>query len=200
MRWELKGMTFDQLWDIEKVEAQTGVETIEEGIVPHLYKVASEQYVIAIGDAPSAEELDRFSMGRLPMHEYLMFEAVWPLDEIYTIDLVKYFDNRREKFPDNPSFLMYIELAWNDTDRYLDLNWGRIRHFARGFESNDTQILSIYRVSGTQKIIAIVDFADSMAISRFVANEVFDGSKTDKVWTLRDYVGFADDVVKHYKV
>ncbi|MGB5685140.1 MAG: hypothetical protein WBM35_04965, partial [Candidatus Electrothrix sp.] len=59
MRWDLKGMSFNDLWILENKEAETGIQTLENGMVQHLYKVAAEQYVIVIGDLPSAIELDR---------------------------------------------------------------------------------------------------------------------------------------------
>ena len=48
-------------------------------MVKALYKVASQHRVIAIVDVPSAADLDNNSMFRLPMREYLEFEAVWAL-------------------------------------------------------------------------------------------------------------------------
>jgi negative regulator of sigma E activity len=69
MRWDLKGMSFNDLWILESKEAEAGIQTLENGAVQHLYKVAAEQYVIVIGDLPSGTELDRIAMGRLPMHE-----------------------------------------------------------------------------------------------------------------------------------
>jgi hypothetical protein len=44
-----------------------------------MYKVAGQRRVIAIVEIESAEELDRAILGRLPLREYLEFEAIWPL-------------------------------------------------------------------------------------------------------------------------
>jgi muconolactone delta-isomerase len=48
-------------------------------MVVGIWKVAAQKRVIAVVDLPTAEELDRTVMGRLPMREYLEIEAVWPL-------------------------------------------------------------------------------------------------------------------------
>jgi muconolactone D-isomerase len=44
-----------------------------------MYKVAGQRRVIAIVEMPSADELDRAIFGRLPMREFLQFEAISPL-------------------------------------------------------------------------------------------------------------------------
>lgn len=80
MRWNIEGrLNFDELWDLESVEADTAKGTIESGMVKGIYKVAAQKRVIAIVDVESIEELDRTAMGRLPMREYLEFEVVWAL-------------------------------------------------------------------------------------------------------------------------
>jgi hypothetical protein len=43
-----------------------------------MYKVAGQRRVIAIVDMPSADDLDRTILGRMPFGEYLEFEAIWP--------------------------------------------------------------------------------------------------------------------------
>jgi hypothetical protein len=44
-----------------------------------MYKVAAQRRVIAIVDFPSADDLDRLFMTKLPLREYLELEVVWPL-------------------------------------------------------------------------------------------------------------------------
>lgn len=79
MRWNYQGrISQDQLWDLEALEGDHGVEGIRAGFV-QLYKVVSQHRIIAIVNADSLEDLDRNSMGWLPMREYLEFEAVWAL-------------------------------------------------------------------------------------------------------------------------
>lgn len=93
MRWDLKGMTFDELWDLEGKETDHAQETEDEYGVLGLYKVAAEQVVIAIVNVPSAEELDRIAFGRLPMREHLIFEKVWALRDYagFAEDVKKHF-------------------------------------------------------------------------------------------------------------
>jgi muconolactone delta-isomerase len=43
------------------------------------WKVAGQRRVIAIVEIETAEEFDRTILGRLPLREYLEFEAIWPL-------------------------------------------------------------------------------------------------------------------------
>lgn len=79
MRWNYQGrISQDKLWDLEALEGEHGVEGIRAGFV-QLYKVVSQHRIIAIVKADSLEDLDRNSMGWLPMREYLEFEAVWAL-------------------------------------------------------------------------------------------------------------------------
>jgi muconolactone D-isomerase len=44
-----------------------------------MYKVAGRRRVLAIVEIDSADDLDRIIMGKLPLREYLEFEAIWPL-------------------------------------------------------------------------------------------------------------------------
>lgn len=79
MRWNYQGrISQDQLWDLEALEGDHGVEGIRSGFV-QLYKVVSQHRIIAIVKADSLDDLDRNSMGWLPMREFLEFEVVWAL-------------------------------------------------------------------------------------------------------------------------
>lgn len=84
MKWNYQGrISQDDLWTIEAregahAESQQG-GTKDPVRVVGIYKVASQHRVIAIVDVDSADDLDRNSMGVLPMREYLEFEHVWPL-------------------------------------------------------------------------------------------------------------------------
>ena len=77
MRWNIEGrISFEEVWDLEIEEskaAQAGFKVVE------MYKVAGQRRVIALVDAPSADELDRTIMGKLPLREFLEFEAIWPV-------------------------------------------------------------------------------------------------------------------------
>jgi muconolactone delta-isomerase len=80
MKWNYQGrISQDQLWDMEASEGDHGLQKIDSIVVKGLYKVVSQHRVIAIVDVDSVENLDRNSMGWLPMREYLEFEAVWAL-------------------------------------------------------------------------------------------------------------------------
>jgi len=82
MRWNYQGrISLDELWDLEMQEIEHAQTTVDAGMVRGIYKVAAQPRVIAIVDMESIDELDRTAMGRLPMREYLEFEAVWPLRE-----------------------------------------------------------------------------------------------------------------------
>jgi ankyrin repeat protein/muconolactone delta-isomerase len=79
MRWNIEGrLSFDELWDLEIEEARWAMTS---GPPAQLWKVAGQKRVIGIVSVKSVEELDRIIMGRLPMREYLEFEAIWPLRE-----------------------------------------------------------------------------------------------------------------------
>ncbi|CAL8981281.1 hypothetical protein RHODGE_RHODGE_02322 [Rhodoplanes serenus] len=79
MKWNYQGrISQDQLWDMEALEGDHGVAGIRAGFV-QLYKVVSQHRIIAIVKADSLDDLDRNSMGWLPMREYLEFEQVWAL-------------------------------------------------------------------------------------------------------------------------
>ncbi|WP_152054324.1 muconolactone Delta-isomerase [Tautonia marina] len=77
MRWNIEGrLSFDELWELEEQEAAWAMS---EGPEAQLWKVAGQKRVIGVVQVDSIEELDRIVMGRLPMREYLEFEAIWPL-------------------------------------------------------------------------------------------------------------------------
>ncbi len=96
MRWNYQGrISQDQLWDLEALEGAHGVEGIRAGFV-QLYKVVSQHRIIAIVNADSLDNLDRNSMGWLPMREFLEFEQVWALREYEG-----FLDDVKAKFPRN---------------------------------------------------------------------------------------------------
>ena len=77
MRWNIEGrLSFKEVWDLEVEE----IEAAQSGFkILGMYKVAGQKRVLAVVDIPSADDLDRTIMGRLPLREYLEFEAIWPL-------------------------------------------------------------------------------------------------------------------------
>jgi muconolactone D-isomerase len=197
MHWELKGMNFDQLWDLEGQEAKAGIESVRQGFVKHLYKVSAEQYVIAIGESASVEDFDQYSMGILPMREHLTFEEVWALEEGFTIDVATYLNERRPKMKQNPKFLYFIQLSWSSDKRIVDENWDKMVQSLK--QSHPFKALGVYRVASRQKVIAIVDVTSANELNELAMIPTLQSPDVEKVWALRDYEGFANDVMKHYK-
>lgn len=77
MLWKIEGrLSFDQVWKMEVDEAVAAQGHFK---VISMYKVAGQRRVLAIVEIDSADELDRIIMGKLPLREYLEFEAIWPL-------------------------------------------------------------------------------------------------------------------------
>lgn len=99
MRWNYQGrISQDQLWDLEALEGQHGVEGMRSGFV-QLYKVVSQHRIIAIVRADSLDDLDRNSMGWLPMREFIDFEVVWALR-----DYEDFLGDVKAKFPPPGTF------------------------------------------------------------------------------------------------
>jgi ketosteroid isomerase-like protein/muconolactone delta-isomerase len=95
MKWNYQNrISQDKLWDLELLEGEHGIQGLESGVVKGLYKVVSQHRVIAIVDVDSLENLDRNSMGWLPMREFLEFEQVWALR-----DYRGFIQDVRAKFP-----------------------------------------------------------------------------------------------------
>jgi muconolactone D-isomerase len=77
MRWNIESrLSLHEVFDMEVDEHREANSSVK---IVAMYKVAGQKRVIAIVDVESAEELDRLIMGKLPMREYLEFEAIWPL-------------------------------------------------------------------------------------------------------------------------
>jgi muconolactone D-isomerase len=94
MKWNYQGrLTQDQLWEMERKEGIHAMKGVRAGMVT-LYKVVSQHRIIAIVNADSLEDLDRNSMGWLPMREYLEFEHVWALR-----DYEGFLEDVTAKFP-----------------------------------------------------------------------------------------------------
>jgi len=197
MGWDIKGLSFEDLWKLEGEEARQAIKTIDSGMAQHLYKVAAEQYVIVIGNLPSAEELDRTAMGRLPMHEHLIFEEVFSLEEGFSIDVQRYLKPRREKISQNPRLLYYVQMAWDPKERQLEGLWDNAKKTLKDLGA--TKVLSLYRVAGQQRIIIIVDVEKAEDLNALANLSDLNSPIVEKVWLLRDYHLFAEDVWKGYK-
>ncbi|MEW6659707.1 MAG: hypothetical protein AB1424_13705 [Thermodesulfobacteriota bacterium] len=197
MGWDLKGLSFEDLWKLEGEEARQAIKTIDSGMAQHLYKVAAEQYVIVIGNLPSAEELDRTAMGRLPMHEHLIFEEVFSLEEGFSIDVQGYLKPRREKINQHPRLLYYVQMAWDPKERHLEGLWDKAKKTLKDLGS--IKVVSLYRVAGQQRIIIIVDVDKAEDLNALANLSDLNSPIVEKVWLLRDYHLFAEDVWKGYR-
>lgn len=196
MHWKIDGMSFRELWKLEGEEAKAAVESIKGGIVQHLYKPCAEQYVISVGDAPTVEDFDRYAMGILPMREHLIFEEIWPLEDGFTIDVFPYLEERAKTMEESPKLLHFIQIAWPGHERALDRLWPGILEAAPALET--PKVLGIFRVAGQQRLIAFIDVASAEEVSLFASGEGLETGHVEKVWALRDYLGFAEDVWKGY--
>lgn len=116
MKWNYQGrISQDQLWDLEAREGEHGVEGIRAGFV-QLYKVVSQHRIIAIVNAESLDDLDRNSMGWLPMREYLEFEQVWALRDYegFLADVKAGFPQPGQPLPApvDPAATRAVAAAW----------------------------------------------------------------------------------------
>jgi ketosteroid isomerase-like protein len=94
MKWNYQGrVSQDKLWDLEALEGEHGMAGVRAGFV-RLYKVVSQHRIIAIVESDSLDDIDRNSMGWLPMREYLEFEQVWALR-----DYAGFLEDVKAKFP-----------------------------------------------------------------------------------------------------
>jgi len=197
MRWHLKGMSFDELWELEGKEAKAAAKSIEDGIVQHLYKAVAEEYVMSIGEADTAEGFDRYALGILPMREHLIFEQVIAVQEGFSIDVFPYLAERRERMQNEPKFLYFVQMAWDPAERKLDAIWPQLIDSLETY--TPAKILALYRVAAQQKIMLIVDVTDADALNQLSQFPLLQISQVETVWLLRDYIGFAEDVEKRYK-
>ncbi len=96
MRWNIEDrLTFEEVWDLELLEGPAAQENLK---IIAMYKVAGQKRVIAIVGVESAEALDRVIFGKLPLREYLEFEAIWPIRtfEGFLQDCKTHFGNKVE--------------------------------------------------------------------------------------------------------
>ncbi|HCQ63847.1 MAG TPA: hypothetical protein DIU07_01115 [Rhodobacteraceae bacterium] len=197
MRWKIDGMSFDALWKLEGQEAKAAVDSIQKGIVSHLYKPCAEQYVISIGGARTVEDFDRYAMGILPMREHLIFEQVLPLEEGFTIDVFPYLTKRTAEMDDRPRLLHYVELHWDPRARSLDSHWAEIVETLQRLDA--PKVLGVYRLAGREGAIAIIDIETAADLNHLAALPCLAGAEVTQVEALRDYLGFAEDVWRGYR-
>ena len=101
--------------------------------------------------------------------------------------------------------LFYVQMKWNYEGRInLDQLWDvEAKEAEKAAETVASGMcVGIWKVAAQKRIIAIVDLPnaeelDRTALGRLPMREYLE---FEVVWPLRDYLGFAEDVKKHYKV
>ncbi|MDQ3096381.1 MAG: muconolactone Delta-isomerase family protein [Actinomycetota bacterium] len=101
--------------------------------------------------------------------------------------------------------LFYVQMKWNHEGRISleelwDIEAAEAEHAQETVESG--MCVGIWKVAAQKRVIAVVDVEDTdeldrTALGRLPMREYLE---FEVVWPLRDYLGFAEDVRKHYKV
>ncbi|MCC7372675.1 MAG: hypothetical protein IT306_29955 [Chloroflexi bacterium] len=101
--------------------------------------------------------------------------------------------------------LFYVQMKWNHEGRIsLDELWDveaqEAEHAKETIDSG--MVVGIWKVAAQKRVIAVVDVEsiedlDRTALGRLPMREYLE---FEVVWALRDYLGFAEDVKKHYRV
>lgn len=101
--------------------------------------------------------------------------------------------------------LFYVQMRWNhegriSLDELWDIETEEVEHAQQTVESG--MCVGIWKVAAQKRVIAVVDVEDieeldRSALGRLPMREYLE---FEVVWPLRDYVGFAEDVRKHYQV
>ena len=101
--------------------------------------------------------------------------------------------------------LFYVQMKWNhegriSLDELWDIEAEEAEHAQETVESG--MCVGIWKVAAQKRVIAVVDVEDieeldRTALGRLPMREYLE---FEVVWPLRDYVGFAADVRKHYQV
>jgi len=198
MRWKIDGMSFDALWQLEGKEASAAVDSIRAGIVSHLYKPCAERYVISVGATRTVEDFDRYAMGALPMREHLVFEEVIPLEEGFTIEVFPYLEARAVHMAEAPRLLHLLEFSWDPASRALDKAWPDLVTLLKA--SAAPRVLGLYRFAARQQALAIVDVAEAAELTRLSLGPGLADAAVTRVEALRDYLGFARDVWRGYRL
>jgi len=101
--------------------------------------------------------------------------------------------------------LFYVQMRWNHEGRIsLDDLWDvekkETEHAQETIDSG--MVVGIWKVAAQKRVIAVVNVEsiedlDRTALGRLPMREYLE---FETVWPLRDYLGFAEDVGKHYQV
>ena len=103
------------------------------------------------------------------------------------------------------TMLFYVQMKWNhegriSLDELWDIEAEEAQHAQETVDSG--MCVGIWKVAAQKRVIAVVDVEnaeelDRTALGRLPMREYLE---FEVVWPLRDYVGFAADVDKHYQV
>jgi muconolactone delta-isomerase len=101
--------------------------------------------------------------------------------------------------------LFYVQMRWKiegrlTFDELWELEAQEAETAKETIESG--MVVGIWKVAAQQRVIAVVDVPsieelDRTAMGRLPMREYLE---FEVVWPLRDYLGFAEDVKKHYQV
>ena len=101
--------------------------------------------------------------------------------------------------------LFYVQMKWNHEGRItLDQLWEiEAEEAAHAQETLDSGFaVGLWKVAGQKRVIGIIDSPnaeelDRTALGRLPMREYLE---FEEIWPLRDYLGFAEDVLKRYRV
>lgn len=101
--------------------------------------------------------------------------------------------------------LFYVQMKWVHEGRItLDQLWDvEAEEADHAQETLDSGFcVGIWKVAAQKRIIAIIDSADAEELDRTALGRLpmREYLEFEHVWPLRDYMGFAQDVRKHYQV
>ena len=101
--------------------------------------------------------------------------------------------------------LFYVQMKWVHEGRItLDQLWDvEAEEADHAQETLDSGFcVGIWKVAAQKRIIAIIDSADAEELDRTALGRLpmREYLEFECVWPLRDYLGFAEDVRKHYQV
>jgi muconolactone D-isomerase len=101
--------------------------------------------------------------------------------------------------------LFFVQMRWNvegriTFDQLWDLESQEAEHALEGIKSG--MVVGIWKVASMKRVIAVVDVPSIEELDRnsFGRLPMREYLEFEVVWPLRDYVGFAEDVKKHYMV
>jgi muconolactone delta-isomerase len=101
--------------------------------------------------------------------------------------------------------LFYVQMRWNHEGRIsLDELWDiEAEEAATAQATVDSGFcVGIWKVAAQKRVIAIIESPDAEELDRTALGRLpmREYLEFEVVWPLRDYLGFADDVMNHYRV